>query len=362
MDRLGTLTDAMQHRAKMIAATQYLWLTAKFRGRPRAMAEEARRERFASRDLEQVLLSAIATGTTTSAGWAQELAPYGALTATWCKSVTAKTVLGQLDFLRAPFLTKTICDVTPGAASWVAEGQPIPMSSLSLTATDALEPKRVSALVPVTEELLQSWTPAVEANLSDLVSRVVRYTIDRSLLDPDSSVTAARPASLTFGLTPTQSTGSSAAQALADIAALLDVVLTDTQDTARVVIVMSPKTALHLSQLLTTGNTFAFPHLGARGGEIFGVPVIVSPAAGALGSPAANVVAAIDAARIVVADDGLMLAAASDTASLSFTDAPAGAESQVSLFQTGTSALRVTLFKNFVRANSTAVAWFPTAY
>lgn len=374
MERLSDLTREMVHKSKMAGAMQYFWLLAKHNaGSPNTglamAAQEAKRFALTGGELERVLMAAVAVGTTTTAGWAQELSPYAGLTQEWVKSITAKTILGQLPYLRVPFRTSTIADVSPGSAAWVAEGMPIPASKMNLTKTAALDMKKVCALVPVTDELLESWGAAVQANLEDLISRTVRYAIDRSLLDPDQGVTTARPASLTNGIAAGQSTGSTAAQALADFKAMLTGPLTGTQDPSRVVIVMPPTSALFLSQLLTTGGSFAFPQLGALGGAISGVPVIVSPAAAMIGSPNSNIVAAVDASRVIVADEGLMLVDVASAAAIELKDDPTNtgvggtvATSMVSMFQTHTKLLRISLYKNFIRANASAVSWFPVAY
>lgn len=372
MERLSDLTRDMVHKAKLAGAMQYFWLLGKHGSDSLGLqkaAQEAKRFSETGPYLERVLLSAITVGTTSNANWAQELAPYAGLTQEWVKSITSRTILGQLQYLRVPFRTSTIADTSPGSAAWVAEGEAIPATKMTLTKTTALDLKKIAYLTPASDESFESWGPTVQAQLEDLMGRMVRYGLDRSLLDPDLGVTTARPASLTNGIASGQSTGSTAAQATADIKAMLTGPLTGTQDPSRVVIVMSPVTALYLSQLLTTGNTYAFPNLGALGGSIFGVPVIVSPAASLLGSPPANIIMAVDASRIVVADDSLMLVDVADAAAIELRDNPTNsgvgatvATTMVSMFQTHSRVIRTRFYKNFQRAAASAVSWFPVAY
>lgn len=183
--QIGTLTQQMQNRQRTLPAIQFLWLSAKHASRAGMMLDEAKQRRFASPDLERVLASAIPSATTTGSGWAAELAPYQGLTKDWVESVTNLSLLGRLKYLRAPFMTQTIANTVPCSADWVEQGKPIPMSRMNFSPTDRMEIKKVSALVPFTGELLNSWTPAVAENVEDLIGRVVRFTIDKSLLDPD---------------------------------------------------------------------------------------------------------------------------------------------------------------------------------
>jgi HK97 family phage major capsid protein len=236
------------------------------------------------------------------------------------------------------------------------------MARLTVGATGQLTRKKIATLVAVTNESLESWSAATAANLTDIVSRTVRLSLDRSLLDPDNVATDARPASLTSGITASQSTGSSAAQIVADLAAAIGPVVASSADPSRIAIVMAPATALFLSKLLNAAGASQFPDLGVNGGTLWGLPVIVTAAAVFIGSPSANIVAVIDAGRVAVADDSEMTVDASALASISMVDNPSGAQNEVSFFQTETTCLRFILAKNFVRANDTAVAWFPAQY
>jgi HK97 family phage major capsid protein len=228
-----------------------------------------------------------------------------------------------------------------------------------------LQMKKVSALVGFTDEIFETWSTATEGNIRASVERAVRYAMDFSLLDPSITETPDRPASLTNGIAPTQSTGSSAAQALADFNALLgSLIVTKGADASRVLIAMSPVTALYLSQVLTAAGAFAFPGVNAStGGSILGFPVALAHAAAQVGSPSSNFITGIDCSKILVADDGLIVADASTATSLQFSDAPsAGPASLVSLFQSHTRALRLQRYLNYQRATANAVAWFPTQY
>ena len=306
--------------------------------------------------------SAVPGGTTTDPGWASELTPYAGLTRDWIELVTRQTLLGKIPYVRVPFLTKTAVEATPFHATWVAAGEPIPVSRAFMSATAMLQTKKVGTLVPFTEEVFQAWSPATQANVLNAITRAAIYASDFAALDPSVTETAARPASLTAGISPGPSTRSSATQVIADVKAMLQALVDGGSDLSRVVIAMSPSSALHLSSLYTTNGDRAFPELQVTGGFIWGVPVAVTSAAVQIGSPATHIVAAIDGAKILVADDGLVLFDASNVTALQMDDAPSGAASQVSMFQTSCRVVRIIRYMNFQRASDTAVAWFATAY
>jgi HK97 family phage major capsid protein len=307
--------------------------------------------------VHRAFTSAVGAGDTTTPGWAAESASLRGITSEFIENVTRLTVLGQLDYVRVPFLTRTLVETGAFAADWVAQGQPIPMSRATLAAPTMLQMKKVGVLVPFTGELFESWSAATQANLLDSITRAVVFAMNYALLDPSYGETLTRPASVTNGIAPTQSTGSTAAQVTADLKALLAAF----SDFSRVLIAMSPSSALHLSQLLTTGGVNAFPAMSVTGGSIWGVPVAVTHAAAQLGSPGSNLVVAIDGRRILVADDGVITAEGSTQAALQFSDTPSGGPtSAVSLYQTNTRALRLIRYLNYERASAGAVAWFPT--
>lgn len=93
------------------------------------------------------------------------LSPYAGLTRDWTNVVTRLKFLGKVPTVRVPFLTSTIVESGAFSAEWVEQGAPIPLSRATFDAPTMLQPKKVAALVPFTEELFQSWSPAIQANV-----------------------------------------------------------------------------------------------------------------------------------------------------------------------------------------------------
>lgn len=327
------------------------------------LANDVARFRLDSPHIDSVAKSAVAAATTIDAGWASELAPYAGLVGDFIVEVTRLSLLGQIPGSRVPFLTKTIDETAPLSSAYVAPGDPIPFSKLSLAVATALQPKKYGVLVPFVRETFESATPA---NLEHLRRRLIAgavYGADVTVLDPSFAATNARPQSLTNGVVPSQTTGSSAAQVIADFKACIQQQLDNGADPRNLVFALSPTTTLYCMQLLTAGGTYVFPELKLTGGNIWGVRVIVTSAAVQVGSPTTHLVALIDGSKILLADDGLIVADASSVAALQFTDSPAaGPTTQVSLFQSGARVIRLLRTLNFQRASNAAVSWFPVAY
>lgn len=365
MERLGDFTALMRKERPARELAPYVWLLMKYGGKGVAglfaAASEAPRFDLRGTNIAAVLKSAVAAGGTTDAGWAAELSPYRGLTAEWADLVRHQTFFGKLPYVRAAFNTATVVS-NVFSASWVTEGAAIPFSKNALAKTGQLPMKKVAGLVAFDDEIFESWSPATEQNITDRMTTAAIYATEYSALDPNIAATTAAPASLLYGVSPTQTTGGSASQVVADFRVMLQRLIDGGSDLKRTLIVLSPTTALYLSALQTSNGDYAFPSLTVNGGNVWGVPVAVSSAAAQVGSPATHLVAAIDGAKVVVADDGIVLFDASRATSLQMADAPSGAANGVSMFQTHTRVLRVVKVMNWTVADSSGIAWFPVGF
>jgi hypothetical protein len=94
-----------------------------------------------------------------------------------------------------------------------------------------------------------------------------------------------------------------------------------------------------------------FPDIGPLGGTLFGVPALTSRAAGVH-------VVLVDAADLVVTDDGLDVEQSTVT-SIQMDSAPsAGAADMISAFQTGSVFLKLTRHLHWTLMHSDAVGFF----
>lgn len=367
MERLSDLTARMERMELRGEFVRYCQLLAKHAGNVDFASDEAYSSGL-SRAVRAFKKSAVAAGSTGSDAWAQDLVDFRVFSGEWMSLLASRTVRGQIPFRRAAFNTGTLLEATPGGATWVAEGFAIPMARMGLDRKE-LERTKIAGFFLLTKESVRVASPAALTNINNAMLRVVGRYEDQAFLNPDIAAVAAKnPASLTNGARQVSSTGNAEAQITANLKSLLQVHVDAGSDLTDVWICMHPATALHMSQLLTAGNIRAFPNLGVRGGEIFGLPVLTTVGAVCSGSPTEKVIAAVNAQGVIVADDGDIEIQATDKGTIQMDDAPtqdaiAGTASNVvSLWQTETVALRFTRWLNFERTHTDAVSFMRVTY
>lgn len=322
-------------------------------------AEQAAGHTFpASPEVVQYLKSAVNAGTTTDVAWAAPLAAHTAVIAGFVDLLRAASVVGKLQgSLRpAPFGARTLTQTAGSQAQFVGEGRPAPVSALGFDAATQLGWTKMQCIVVFTSELTRAWTQAGEDQIrADMVAGVAAG-MDRAFLDPAVGA-ASDPPSVTYGITPRPSSGSTVAAITADLKALMAEQIAAGNDLSATVWIMSPRSALHISTLRDTAGQLAFPGASVVGGSLLGLPLLVSGAVALTGSPTDSFTVLLNPRRILVADDGLATIDVSEHAALQMNDAPSsGGQSLASLWQLGLAAVRVTRFINWQRASDDAVS------
>jgi len=162
--------------------------------------------------------------------------------------------------------------------------------------------------------------------------------IDSAFLDPARGASAAEPGAIGHPDSATQinATGATIATIQSDLKAMIDTMAATNTDFATAQWVMSPATAANLASLTGQSDLNAFPFVTARGGSLFGLPVLTSSALDLVGSPGERAVLLVDFAQVAYVDDGLTDVALSEYGAVQLDDAPAaGAQTLVSLWQNG---------------------------
>ncbi|MFL9936300.1 hypothetical protein P0D88_46570 [Paraburkholderia sp. RL18-103-BIB-C] len=162
-------------------------------------------------------------------------------------------LIAQIDaasggLLHLPFVSRFLLQESGATGAWVAEGNPLPMSSggLSLHALDVL---KVGAIYVQTLEQMRTFTPAGDVAIARGLSVAVNETIATAFADPvNFGVPGEKPASVTADATVIASTGSTPANLTADMAAMVEAF---DGDLASAVWLMNP------------GLAFAFGMIGA---------------------------------------------------------------------------------------------------
>jgi len=336
MERLSELTASIRAEPRGADFAKFCWVLLNTKGDTLKAETVAARFVQAAPSVTRVTKAAVSALGTTSGGFADD-ATWQSMSREFVALTNELTIYGRLQnkMRRVPFNTRTLTLLAPADASWVGEAKPKPMSALTFD-TVTIPRAKVVSLVVFTEELAQTWSRGAEQSIRDSIVATLAKFVDEAFLNPlSAAVSGTNPASVTYGLTATPSTGS---------------------DLSSVAIILHPQTALFMSSLLTTGGDLMFPNLGATGGEIWKIPVMTTLAAGDWNSPTERMIVAIDARGILYADDGKVLIDASREASLQFVSDPVtGATALVSLWQMNYTALRVERFVSFQRADDNAV-------
>ena len=211
--------------------------------------------------------------------------------------VEAFAILGRLRDAGAPVvpsLTPTNTTSGDAAFEWTGEGQPAPAVALTFAVEAALESLKVAGVVVVTQDLMRLATPAATERLFAVVRDKYAAALDRKLLDPTiAAVPHLNPASLTNGLTPVTSAGTSTADMVFDARALLARFVGNGGHLERAIAVLSSANAV----ALRLSGAEAFRGLTREGGDYSGIPAIASDSAG-------HVIAIVDVSRVVFIDDG----------------------------------------------------------
>ncbi|MCZ4091683.1 phage major capsid family protein [Sinorhizobium psoraleae] len=174
--------------------------------------------------------------------------------------------------------------VSGSSGFWVGQGKAKPISRLTFT-RESLHPLKCASLTVVTDELLNSTDAAAELAIRRDMLRATVTAIDTSFIDPaNAGIADLEPASITNGVSP-QVAGSD------PTADLKSMIANFSGDLETSYFIMRPDVAVSISGADR-------PNIGARGGEVYGVPAITSRSA------PANTIVLADAAGIAVGEEG----------------------------------------------------------
>ena len=262
--------------------------------------------------------------------------------------MAALALVSAVDRLAAgrtvPFDTRGVMSSGGASASFVGDGQPIPLSTDPLVIGSTLaRHAKVAGLSVITAELARSAAP--ESMILDGLVNAIAVATDAAFLDvsnegPSASPTmGSAPASPLFGLSPA-----------ASIPAVLEAVAAGGSVLSAAAWVMSPATAAKLA-VTTVSNIPAYPGMNARGGTLYGLPVITS-----VGSPAGQV-ALFDAQYLRVASDAPAIDTSRSATLQMATDPVPGAAQVTSLFNTNAIALRAVRQITWAMVGTGHAAW-----
>jgi HK97 family phage major capsid protein len=284
------------------------------------------------------------------------LAPARAAFAVFAPLLRPRTLLDRISGWRRiepGILTFAMTGDATGAI--VAEGAPTPASAFSFATVQA-SLRKVAAIVVVTNDVFKQSSPAAQGALADQVARAVGLGTDRAMFQVDATGSIANSGTIIT------SAGSSLANIDSDLQRMIAYFADGDAALDSAVFTMSATTAAYLASLRGTAGAPAYPKIGARGGELLGIPVFVSGALSQTGvSPTNGQITLLDPTQILVADPGLAEVKASQQAALQMLTNPTNdsrtptATQMVSLMQTNSTAIHATRWLDWQVTNTEAV-------
>ncbi|MFC2952310.1 phage major capsid protein [Marinicaulis aureus] len=203
--------------------------------------------------------AAVSAANTQDSDWAGSVA--GEVGYEFIEVVRERSITGQLQMRAAPLSTRLTSMSTGTSAYWRGEARPAPVTSGVFT-NSGLPPLGLSALAVISKELLKFGAANSELWIRSELVRASVALLDSTFMSTASAVADVSPAGVLQGV--------SGIAATTDVAYdLRELVETFAGDLTTASVVMRP----HIAAAL---NSFEHPNIGARGGEILGLPVITS--------------------------------------------------------------------------------------
>lgn len=313
-----------------------------------------------------VTKAAVAAATTSDATWAGPLVgDETSVFADFVEYLRPQTILGRFgtngipSLRRVPFRVPLIGQTSGGDGYWVGEGQAKPLTKFDFE-RKTLEPLKVANIAVATMEVIRDSSPAADGIIRDQLAAALRERLDIDFIDPaKAAVAGVSPASILNGVAGIPSSGNTADDVRADIRALFNAFIAANNAPTSGVWLMPATTALALSLMQNPLGQAEFPGISMTGGELFGLPVIVSeyiPTASA-----GAVVALVNASDIYLGDEGGVDLSMSTEASLQMDNAPDNPTTAstvlVSLWQRNLVGFRAERAINWARRRTSAVAY-----
>lgn len=239
-----------------------------------------------------------------------------------------RRILELLDGFAVPPFARLQGSTSYPEGEWVGDGLPIPLAKPDFGVVHT-ESSSFGFIVAVARDVTLMSDDRATSAVEAISARSMVAAEDQKILGTETAVSGVHPAGLLASAA--EFSGGSPAGLEMDIQSMFAFV-TDGK-AVRPKFVTSPRAALWMALQRTDGGA-RFPNARVDGtGDIAGVPLLVSPAAG-------NKLVLVDTGELAVSDNGLRVTA-SQEAAVQMTDSPtAGAAQMISGFQTNTTFLR----------------------
>jgi HK97 family phage major capsid protein/HK97 family phage prohead protease len=322
-------------------------------------------------EVSLALKTAVNANDSTTAGAASEWAYAQNIESEFIEFLRPMTLLGRITGWRNVPFNIRVGGMDGGATGyWVGQGIAISNSKPTSTSV-SLGITKVAGLTVITKELAMLSSPSAEMMVRNDLARALQQKADTSLIDPNSGgVANVTPASLTYGATARQASGTDYAAFKADWKAIAAPFYAANISLSGAVIIMKEELAEALSLMVTSLGNPQFPGLTPTGGTLMGRPVFTTQVADTSGSPDFdNMLILLQPNEVFLADDGTASVEASDQVSVQMDDATtahkstatAAGASLVSMFQTESIAIKAVRHVNWTKARSAACQFIRSA-
>lgn len=306
----------------------------------------------------------VVAGSNVSGNWASDLTgTEGSGFADFAAYLRPATILGKFgqgnvpSLRKVPFREPLISQTAGGAAYWVGEGKPAPLTAFDFERV-TIDPLKIGNIAVITMENVKSSNPASDVIVRDALRDALAAGLDTSFIDPANAGTSnVKPASITNGAATVVSTGTDADHIRLDLRALFQKFITANNAPSNGVFIMSSTNALAISLMVNALGQKEFPGMTMTGGVLEGLACIVSDYAG-------DIVALVNASDIYEADEGETTVDMSMQTALEMKSAGLAQEatsgtgaSLVSLWQNGLVALKGERTINWRKRRASAVAY-----
>lgn len=265
--------------------------------------------------------------------WAGDMADVGGVAAGFIESIRPRSVFYSMVEMANvfPLDTRVLATAALEFTGPTAEGAWLPVVAGSFDVT-TLTPRKTGGIVVLSKELIDATDPASFAVLRREVQRAAIAAVDTTFLDVALD-----------GITP-----DTAGDLLDDVETMLNAV--GNAGAGTLLFVAGQKMAARMATTRDTNGARLFPEMGANGGQVVGLEVIVSDRI----DP--DTLALIDASGFAV-NEGTVTVDLARAATLKMATNPDGDGTEnVSMFQTNTVAMRVIAVFGLEAARADAVA------
>lgn len=317
------------------------------------------------RSMETIIKGTVVAGTTQDTDYANPLVAYNNYSGDFVEFLRGRTLIGQFGtgsipaLRRIPFNVHIKGQTNGGTGYWTGEGKPKPVTAFGFN--DAYHGwYKVAGIAVLTDELIRFSDPSAAVLVRDSLADALTERMDTDFIDPSFTGSAnVSPASITNGASSSAASGTDADAVRADIATMWEAAITAKNPMRSAVYITDPGTALRLSLMRNALGNKEFPGITMNGGELEGVPVLVSDYVPV--DSTGGLFILVNASDVYFSDDGQATVDYSNQASIQMLDNPTNASdtgtatTMVSMFQTDSTAIRAHRFVNWSRRRSTAV-------